>query len=722
MKPGQHIFPFSFTFPGNVPSSFRTYLNDANIQYKLKATAARSAFYSNFHAVKNVSVVRGFTHEALEYNQTLEIENTWPGKIMYCLTLPHKAFAAGDEIPISVKFMPLAKGTRVTHINSVIKEYTMVHTKHSSHPEVRIAATAKHVLRDGRAYKVTDRGQEPVAPPHHLHSHDTVVNGWSSVPTSAPASPRLGFASTPGTGFSSGFQTPQDQYLSRPGSTSNLAALGLPPPHSGPSSGGGGDVSIAAIPDDTRNADDEDINIGDEEIDTMITVPIPSWTTPSHNIHPVFVTHKIKWSCAISNPDGHVSELRCALPIHILPHSLLEEAQATTSATRALLFGGDNGEAQAMDLPSYNDHVYDRVANANNSQLTSGYVSTGHRTPGSGSRTPGSGHVTPAHSRGPSRPGSPSLRPSTTSGLAVPGGIDLTDALHAGLEVPPRPELTSWADSELLMSLGALAPHQGSNPPSQIPSPHETTPDESRASSRSTSRMGFRSGKSSAANSRAGSRASSPERQSASSASTLQHAGGSLANGMASIRRPLHERRTSSGIAGGGLFNLSSVKPFTAMMGKHTGSSQGPKSPSIQPPLKSNKGGLVRNGFSLGSHAGFTSLAAESQAQRREAQAASSSSSSSRAPPQPSPPTISTPTSSAPQVDPISQVPSYEVARSGFLGGGVTPLDAAPPDYDDSDRLERAKSETDLTQLARDHAEGNAPSISATLAGFHLGE
>jgi hypothetical protein len=136
MKAGQHVFPFNFTFPGNLPSSIRTYLNDADITYKLKATAHRSAFQHNFHAAKNVTVLRGFTNEALEYNQTLEIENTWPGKVMYCLTLPHKAYAAGDEIPVSVKFMPLAKGTRVTHITSVIKEYTLVHTRHSSHPEV----------------------------------------------------------------------------------------------------------------------------------------------------------------------------------------------------------------------------------------------------------------------------------------------------------------------------------------------------------------------------------------------------------------------------------------------------------------------------------------------------------------------------------------------------------------------------------------------------------
>ena len=51
--------------------------------------------------------------------------------------------------------------------------------------------------------------------------------------------------------------------------------------------------------------ENREVELGDGEIDTMISIPLPVWTTPSHAVHPVFVTHKIKWSCVISNPDGH---------------------------------------------------------------------------------------------------------------------------------------------------------------------------------------------------------------------------------------------------------------------------------------------------------------------------------------------------------------------------------------------------------------------------------
>ena len=744
MKSGQHVFPFNFTFPGNLPSTIRTYLNDANITYKLKATAHRSAFQHNFHAARNVVVLRGFTNEALEYNQTLEIENTWPGKVMYCLTLPHKAYAAGDEIPVSVKFMPLAKGTRVTQITSVIKEYTLVHTRHSSHPEVRVAQTTKHELREGRAFRVTDRGTEAVAPAHHYHGHGAgigggLMDGMMSAPPSAPPSPRhgpigglSGFAGSLAGGLSSGAHTPMSDFaLSRAGSFANLTSLGsaatsTPGPaalaggsssasngyfggagragghaaNATPGPGPGASGQVAAFPDDMRErGDEEDVLIGDDEIDTMITIPVPAWTTPSHNIHPVFVTHKIKWSCAISNPDGHVSELRCALPIHILPNNLLEEAQTATSSTRALLFGGNAEETTHVDLPSYNDHVYDRIANANNPTPTSGYVSTGHRTPNSGSRTPGSAGATPAGSRAPSRPGSPVLRPMMMmggGGLPTPGGIDITDEFHPADDIPPRPEL-GWADSELMMSLGALAPHQGSNPNSRGGSPHDTPPD-SRGPSRPTSRLGFRSGRNSAGNSRAGSRASSPERPS--SSGTMQP-GGANASSNANGRRPLHERRPSGGLPGG-IFNLASVKPFTAMMGKATGSHSAQHSPKIQP-QQSSGSGLTRNGFSLGSHAAFTGLA---EAQANERQPGSGSTSGATTP-------------AVQAVDPLSQVPSYEVARVGFLGGGVTPLSAAPPDYADSDRFERARSETDLTLLARDQEQHGA-NLTAMLESLNL--
>lgn len=437
IKAGHHSWPFQLMLDGALPSTIHTYNGEALVQYKLRVTVVRSGFtHTNWTHTKMFYLQRTYTPDALEFNQTLEIENTWPGKIMYSLTLPYKAYAAGDEIPVNVKFMPLAKGVRVTAVSSVLKEYTTVHTRHSTHNDSRIASSCKHELTGGRAVLVCDDAVRPPA-----HSAGTWV------------------------GYNSRRQSVDPIRLA----TESAA---------GPS------VNRT----DEEIAHEGDVMVGDDEINTALSIRIPPWTTPSHSIHPVYISHKLKWSCTIANPDGHISELRCALPILVLDHSLLDEARAAGSSTRALLFGGgESDEVGQIELPSYSNHVYDRVA-ADSGQAT-GYTSRSSRTP-TGNHTPAS--ATPPHSRPASRPGSPRRHDN-------------------GLDNPPRPELPSGTDTELLRALGALEL-------AQSPSPTHTPP-ESRGTSRPLSRRSSfgRSGRSSnmgsRVGSRAGSRASSPERQ-----------------------------------------------------------------------------------------------------------------------------------------------------------------------------------------------------------------
>lgn len=93
LKAGIHAFPFSMMIESDTtfPSSLRTWNNEAHVSYKLRAVAIRSgAFSSNFQATKTVNLLRTYTSEALEFTQTLEIENSWPLKVAYSLTLPHK--------------------------------------------------------------------------------------------------------------------------------------------------------------------------------------------------------------------------------------------------------------------------------------------------------------------------------------------------------------------------------------------------------------------------------------------------------------------------------------------------------------------------------------------------------------------------------------------------------------------------------------------------------
>ncbi|OCF38275.1 hypothetical protein I317_07967 [Kwoniella heveanensis CBS 569] len=650
LKAGHHTFPFSFMLNGNLPSSLRTYSGDAIIIYKLRAMGVRSGFASNFSTQKEFTVTRMYTSDALEFTQTLEIENTWPGKVMYSLTLPFKAYAAGDDIPVNVKFMPLAKGIKVTTVVSVLKEYTLVHTRHSSRPDTRVLSCIKHEMRDGRA---VEAAREPVRPPSHWVDR----SAHSSRRTSPAQTPYASVSNRSQAGQAGSSSRPQDSYFPQ------VPAAGQAGP--GPSSS----LNAESV------EDEEDVQIGDEEINTFFSIPVPAWATPSHSIHPVFITHKIKWSCSIANPDGHVSELRCALPILILDHSLLDEARQAGASTRGLLFGQSTDEPP-VDLPSYSNHVYDRIAIADSGNATSFIPRSVNATP-----LPSPHGETPPHSRPPSRPASPNRGLSYGGQSTSSRSGEPTPAT----DVPPRRQLSSWADSELLLSLGALRTHSNETSPG-------ATPPDSRAPSRPLSRRNSRSGRSSRTGSRANSRASSPERSSQPSSTSGSYADESHV-------RPGTERRGTGGFHG--LFHLPKPirplshighgKPILRNSGHQSGAST-PHSPmeSSIPRNASFAGlGSASNGHSNApserSHVSFaphaTTLNDGPSFQIGGGDGSDSG----------------TPDATPGDVDPISRVPSYAIASRGFLGGGVVPLDQGLPTYDASERLmERTRSGTDL--------------------------
>jgi hypothetical protein len=63
----------------------------------------------------------------------------------------------------------------------------------------------------------------------------------------------------------------------------------------------------------------------------------------------------------ISNLDGHYSELRCSLPIHLLAKEVLDETLVATNANRTALLGESHGALiQEVVLPAYHDHLRDR--------------------------------------------------------------------------------------------------------------------------------------------------------------------------------------------------------------------------------------------------------------------------------------------------------------------------------------------------------------------------
>ncbi|EPQ57020.1 hypothetical protein GLOTRDRAFT_115115 [Gloeophyllum trabeum ATCC 11539] len=538
LKAGRHYFPFQLQVGGSLPSSlFTTVLGGASVHYKLRAVAVRPGFAHNMQAVLPITIMRSLATEALEYQQTLEIENTWPEKLMYSIMIPHKAWAAGDRLTAIVKFSPLAKGARVLNVSTTVNETIKLYLRAGCQENTRVISTTRHELVDGRARALID----PDIPEEILSSDDVV---------------------------------------------------------------------------------------------TTLDITIPLTATPTHTLEPIIVSHRIRWSILIGNRDGHTSELRCSLPLHVLDHRLLEEARAATAATRRLLLGGgehgNEEEEEEAELPSYPAHVRDRVADPYMSEgsytVANPYAASGAATPSthglpSGARTP---YATSSGVASPVSEGRPSLAFATGSTPPM---------INGGTSVP-----LDLVNSELLASLAQQ--NQGPSPPTTS----ANTPPDSSAASRPSSRGGSRRG------SRRPSRASSPERGGSHTPHTPQETyvhGGSASRGA-------H-----------GLFHIS-MKPFTSLTSTFSlGSRSHGHTPTHHP-----------------SHSASSSDLASLR----------------HAPSQPTTPGVSQdPNSGAGLLHrAFTEVPDYESASRP--GGGLPPLSSLTglPSYEEAERADRSSSDSDL--------------------------
>lgn len=308
---GRHEWPFQFTLEPYLPSS--TVVSCGAVSYNLQVTIVRSLLKPKWTASKPIALVRGLNPEAFEYHHSLEIEKTWPSKVMYSIQLPHKAFAAGDEIPVRIKVAPIAKGVELLEIMSSVKEFVTARWRRTViHDDEKEVAKARHVIREGQAVEESDRA-------------------WG---TSARE------ARTPPEEVPPGRSTREEEALQGDNEVDTYFMLKVP------------------------NVTAPSSSMGELEIILQITIVLIDDDVLAEPIH---IHHRIQWSMLFSNPDGHHSELRARLPIRILAYPLLSESRIHSRDARIVLIGtagdtGDPGEPENVDfLPSYASHVNDHM-------------------------------------------------------------------------------------------------------------------------------------------------------------------------------------------------------------------------------------------------------------------------------------------------------------------------------------------------------------------------
>jgi len=333
LKAGRHSFPFQLHVGSHLPCSISTpTFGGANISYKLRAVVHRPGLIQNIHAFLPIMVIRSFTPDSLEYQQSSEIENTWPGKLMYSILLPHKAWAAGDTLTALAKFVPISKGVKVLSITSTITETVRLSFRSITQESTRRVAVAEYAIIEGKPVCISECHYKNRVPlPYHREDAGGQI---SSVDVRHAG---------------------QDS-----------------PAESSSQAGSNGD----------DGAEEEN-----EDLVARVDITVPSFLTPTHPMEPITVIHRVRWSILITNLDGHTSELRCSLNIHVLDNHVLSEARAASAPTRRMLLGiydGPEEDGEDIQLPSYNAHVRDRVPATDQSYS----VPSGTRTPSSGLQSP----------------------------------------------------------------------------------------------------------------------------------------------------------------------------------------------------------------------------------------------------------------------------------------------------------------------------------------------
>ncbi|KAI8457287.1 hypothetical protein BY996DRAFT_4578559 [Phakopsora pachyrhizi] len=336
LSAGVYRFKFSIELNSDLPPSLITFSRSGAIFYKLRAlTASHSSQHLESPKVYPKILKTFDSLFSNSFTQSLEIENVWPEKLSYEIGLPRKSFSAGETIPITVKFRPLVKGVKVKTLVATIRESVTLLGKPGGIPHAE--------MRDAAEFKFEFGPQ--------AGNRNELINQSSDLPT----------------GTSTGPLNPRGEMLETASDLSNLTRKLEEVSNLR-------DSTKSDCPKGLANSNAQEGSEFDEnlsgEIEEVLGIDLPVTTTPSHPQPPIIVHHKLKFSVIIHNPDGHKSELRCALPLNVLPHELAQEVRLASSGTiQGRIHYNPSGSVldhplnrfEENILPSYPEHIFDRL-------------------------------------------------------------------------------------------------------------------------------------------------------------------------------------------------------------------------------------------------------------------------------------------------------------------------------------------------------------------------
>lgn len=117
---GNYEFPFSTVLPGSLTESVEG-LPNATVIYKLESVLERCKG-PDVSCQKPLRIVRTLSPDAVELSETVAVENSWPNKLDYTLSIPAKSIAIGSATPVYIVLVPLLKNLKLGHIKISLLE------------------------------------------------------------------------------------------------------------------------------------------------------------------------------------------------------------------------------------------------------------------------------------------------------------------------------------------------------------------------------------------------------------------------------------------------------------------------------------------------------------------------------------------------------------------------------------------------------------------------
>ncbi|ODV83451.1 hypothetical protein CANARDRAFT_184368, partial [[Candida] arabinofermentans NRRL YB-2248] len=121
---GNYEFPFHTVLDGSIPESVEG-LPGCSLVYILQSTIERGRFSNPIVTKKHIHVIRTLAADAPDLTETVAVDNTWPGKVDYSISVPTRSVAIGSKCQIEMILVPLMKGLKLGNVKiSLIEHYS----------------------------------------------------------------------------------------------------------------------------------------------------------------------------------------------------------------------------------------------------------------------------------------------------------------------------------------------------------------------------------------------------------------------------------------------------------------------------------------------------------------------------------------------------------------------------------------------------------------------